>query len=262
MSFEIHNCFFDAGRIADSGQCFRWRHIGEGVWRIPAFGRLLEIVQPAEDVLKVYCSPMEWEEIWRRYLDWDTDYEAVAAKVDPADDYLLCASNASRGIRILRQPLWETMLGFLISQNNNIPRIRKSLNTICGSEEAPFPSPGDIARMTEEQLRSCGVGYRAPYIQKAALRYMQDGLSDETVFSSYGEAKTYLQTFAGIGPKVADCICLFALGMKDAFPMDTWMKRIVAVHYDGIFPLYRYPGCAGILQQWMFYYERQKGNQP
>jgi len=81
-------------------------------------------------------------------------------------------------------------------------------------------------------------------------------------FPTYGDAKAYFESYTGIGPKVADCISLFGLGKKDAFPMDTWMKRIVARHYGGIFPIGRYPGTAGILQQWMFYYERMSENQP
>lgn len=259
---KIDGGFFDAERIALSGQCFRWKKTGEGRWRIPAYGRVLELAQLEDGTLDLSCSETEWDELWRRYLDWDTDYAAIAASIDPDDGYLTRAAEASRGIRILRQPLWETILSFLISQNNNIPRIRKSLIALCGGEESPLRSPEAVSRMTEEKLRACGVGYRAPYIQNAALQYLQDGLCDETSFASYGDAKCYLQTFAGIGPKVADCICLFGLGMKDAFPMDTWMKRIVASHYGGVFPLYRYPGTAGIMQQWMFYYERLKENQP
>lgn len=261
MSFEVKLPFFDAQRIAESGQCFRWHKAGEGEWLIPAHGRVLHLREMGEDVLRLDCSLQEWETLWRPYFDADTDYEAVAASIDEKDEYLLKACRAARGVRVLRQPLFEVVISFIISQNNNIPRIAKSISALCGGQDAPFPSAEAVAAMDEERLRGFGVGYRAPYIQKAARKFLQDG-TEHMQFSSYGDAKVYFESFTGIGPKVADCVCLFGLGKKDAFPMDTWMKRIVARHYDGIFPIGRYPGTAGILQQWMFFYERLGENQP
>lgn len=261
MSLRISLPFFDAERIAESGQCFRWQKAGEGEWLIPAHGRTLHLRELGKNILELDCSAQEWEDIWRVYFDADTDYEAIAASVDEKDTYLHRACEAARGVRVLRQPLFEVVISFIISQNNNIPRITKSIAALCGGQAAPFPGPETVAAMGEEQLRAFGTGYRAPYIKKAALKYLEDG-TEKMSFSSYGEAKAYFETFTGIGPKVADCICLFGLGKKDAFPMDTWMKRIVAREYGGIFPIGRYPESAGILQQWMFYYERLRENQP
>lgn len=248
--------FFDADKIAASGQCFRWHREGAHAYSVPAWGRVLRLRQPSPDWLEADCSPEEWRTLWRPYLDLDTDYAAYAAQIDPEDAYLLAALGAAAGVRILRQPLWETVASFIISQNNNIPRIQKSLLALSGGPEAAFPQPEAVAAMTDEGLRAAGLGYRVPYLRYAALRYMRDGLEDGASLGGYGEARQYWMSYSGIGPKVADCICLYGLGYKDAFPMDTWVRRIVRLHYNGVFPLGKYEGFAGVLQQWMFCYER------
>lgn len=248
--------FLDLDKIAVSGQCFRWQKIGERAYRIPVSGRTLVLRQPAPNRLEAECAPEEWERLWASYLDLGADYAAYADQVDPQDNYLSAAVKAAYGVRVLRQPLWETMASFIISQNNNIPRIQKSIAALCGGDGNPFIEPQSAAALSLEALRAAGLGYRAPYLKKAALRYVKDGLSDSSTFADYGEAKAYLMSYDGVGPKVADCVCLFALGMKDAFPVDTWVKRILSAHYAEGFPLERYQGFAGVVQQWLFYYER------
>lgn len=250
--------FFDLDKIAQSGQCFRWVQTGEHAYAVPVFGRVLRLRQPAPGTVEAACSREEWETLWKPYLDLDCDYGAYQAKVDKNDAYLKAAMTAAYGVRVLRQPLWETMVSFIISQNNNIPRIKKSILTLCGGQEAAFITPEAVAAASLETLRQAGLGYRAPYLHSAALQYIKDGLDHGADFSGYGEAKAYFQSYHGIGPKVADCICLYGLGLKDAFPMDTWVKRILSRYYNGIFPLGRYEGFAGVLQQWMFYYERER----
>lgn len=248
--------FFSARKIAESGQCFRWQRDGKEGYRIPAWGKVLRLKQTGPELAEIDCTPEDWKAVWSPYLDLTWDYEGCAAQIDPGDAYLLAAAQAARGVRILRQPLWETMASFIISQNNNIPRIQKSLLALCQGPEAPFPGPETVAEMSDDALRAVGLGYRVPYLRSAALRYVRDGLSDRADLGSYGEAKAYLMSYTGVGPKVADCICLYGLNHKDAFPMDTWVRRIVKEHYAGVFPLGRYQGCAGVMQQWMFCYER------
>lgn len=252
--------FLNLDKIAQSGQCFRWLRVGEQDYVIPAFGKVLHIRQPVPGLAEADCTPEDWEGLWKPYLDLNCDYGLYQARVDRQDAYLTAAMTAAHGIRVLHQPLWETIASFIISQNNNIPRIKKSLLALCGGAEKAFAAPEAVAELTPEALSFAGLGYRAPYLKNAALRYIQDGLSDSAAFADYGEAKSYFQSYYGIGPKVADCICLYALGLKDAFPMDTWVKRILSRHYSGAFPFFRYEGFAGVLQQWMFYYEREREN--
>lgn len=249
--------FLDLDKIAQSGQCFRWVQTGEHRYAVPVLGRVLYINQPAPDTVEAACSREEWDTLWKPYLDLDCDYGAYQAQVDVNDAYLNAAMAAAYGVRVLRQPLWETVASFIISQNNNIPRIKKSILTLCGGQEAAFITPQEVAALSEDALKQAGLGYRAPYLHSAALRYIKDGLDHKAYFSGYGEAKAYFQSYHGIGPKVADCICLYGLALKDAFPMDTWVKRILGRHYAGVFPFGRYEGFSGVLQQWMFYYERE-----
>ncbi|MDD3336855.1 MAG: DNA glycosylase [Eubacteriales bacterium] len=247
--------FFNAEKIARSGQCFRWQTVGDDGYTIPAFGKVLRLRQTNPWSIEADCTPNEWKQVWRPYLDLDCDYEAYGASISQQDAYLQAAFQAGWGIRVLHQSLWETMASFIISQNNNIPRIQKSLLTLCGGPEAAFVCPETVAETSEDTLRAAGLGYRAPYLQNAARRYLQDGLSDDLSIG-LGEARRYFSSYFGIGPKVADCICLYGLGLKDAFPMDVWVKRILRNHYQGVFPFGQYEGYAGVLQQWMFYYER------
>ena len=244
-------------QIAESGQCFRWLPGPDG-WLIPAFGKTLRVRQQAPDAIEADCAPAEWNALWHDYFDLDTDYGAMIAGIDPEDAYLSAAAAYGSGIRILRQPLWETVASFIISQNNNIPRIRGIVGRLCPTC-ADFPAPDRIAALSEGDLRAMGLGYRAPYLRAAALRFLYENDAAVLPTLSYPDARSRLMQYPGIGEKVADCICLFALHHLDAFPMDKWMKRIVKTRYAGQFPSERYPGTRGVMQQYMFFYERSLG---
>lgn len=243
-------------QIASSGQCFRWKKTGEGRFLIPAFGRVLQVRQITPVMFEADCSQQEWKACWADYFDEQTDYDAVIASIPAQDTYLSAAAAYGRGIRILRQPLWETIASFIISQNNNIPRIRSIITRLSAGELTPFPQAETMLQWKEAELRAAGLGYRAPYLHKAARMYLTENAPERLRTLCYPQAREYLMRYPGIGPKVADCICLFGLGHKGAFPMDVWVKRILATHYPQGFRLERYPHTAGILQQYMFYYER------
>ncbi len=248
----------DLGKIAQSGQCFRWRREDESAYVIPAGERVLRIRQSAPELYDVDCDEQDWRDVWFPYFDLGSDYDAYIAAIDPKDDYLLAAAKAAAGIRILRQPLWETVASFIISQNNNIPRIQGILRRLCGEKDA-FPTAASVAANSEERLRALGLGYRAAYLKEAARRFDEEQPASLCAGRGYGENRAYFQGYLGVGPKVADCICLYGLGHKEAFPMDVWMKCIVREHYAGCFPLWRYEGFAGVMQQYLFYYERLRG---
>ena len=247
----------DLEQIDQSGQCFRWWREADGVYRIPAFGRVLRARQLAQDRVELDCSEEEWQAVWADYFDMRTDYAAIAGQIDPEDGYLRAAAACGYGIRILRQPLWEVIVAFLISQNNNIPRIRASMARLCG-EEADCPGAQAIARMSEAELRAMGLGYRADYVLRAAQTFSHPGALEALAALPYAGAREYLTGCRGIGPKVADCICLFGLAHRQAFPVDTWVRHIEERHYGGRFPAGRYAGEQGVMQQWMFAYERHE----
>lgn len=145
----------DLEQIDLSGQCFRWQREDDGGYRIPAFGRVLRARQLAPDRVELDCTEADWQAVWADYFDMQTDYAAIMAQIDAQDDYLRAAAACGAGIRILRQPLWEVIAAFIISQNNNIPRIRGSMARLCAGE-VDFPAPQSVARMDEQTLRAAG----------------------------------------------------------------------------------------------------------
>ena len=156
---------------------------------------------------------------------------------------------------------------FLISQQNNIKRIRKCIETICrkygerkvspmGVEYYAFPTVEALSQVTEEDLRGCGLGYRAKYIAATARTIASGEISLEKIYDMrYHQAKKELMKLCGVGEKVAECICLFALHHMDAFPIDTHIRQVMDVHYKRGFPNRRYKGMRGIMQQYIFYYD-------
>jgi len=269
---------FNIDKIMRSGECFRIRETKKGEYLLPAFGRLISMRQTEEmaerDEAELRCTEEEFSSVWKNYFDLGTDYRAVREGIDPGDVYLTEAAEFAKGIRILRQDLWEVMVSFLISQNNNIPRIRRSVDALCvrfGEEltipentDLPrpkekifsFPSPESLRGVTKEELSGLSLGYRDEYLAGLILSVNEGRLDlQELREASYAEAKKLLMSQKGIGNKVADCVCLFGLHHTEAFPLDTHMNHILAEHYREGFPFDRYGANAGILQQYMFFSE-------
>ena len=264
MRVTVNN--MDLAQIADSGQCFRWNRAGDGSYDIIAFGRYLNIKQDGNS-FTLNCSEQEWEEIWSSYLDIGTDYEGIGSSIrQSGDEYLNRAYECGNGIRILRQELWETLISFIISQNNNIKRIKGSIEAICSKAALPviaspstagyrFPGPSDIDREFFND-RELGLGYRDVYLADMYEYAVNNpGFPDDLKTMSNKEAFVKLKSFKGIGDKVANCVCLFGLHHIDAFPIDTHIKQILNTHYPEGFDFERYKGYAGIIQQYMFSYK-------
>lgn len=257
---------FDLQQITDSGQCFRMERLGENLYCVIADGNYLEIGKRGTETI-FYCAEEEFEVFWKRFFDLEEDYGHWIASVDKQDGYLCAAVEHGGGIRILRQELWEVTVSFIISQQNNIPRIRKSVDALCrrfgerkesgeGREYYAFPTPQALADAEEEALKACGLGYRARYIrQTAEMVVRREVLLQELPSMEYDAAVKELMRLSGVGRKVADCICLFALHHVEAFPVDTHISAMLAAHYPEGFPFGKYEGYAGVLQQYAFYYE-------
>lgn len=249
---------FDIAQTFLCGQCFRFDRTDDGFGGI-AQNRYVSLVQTDEGVL-IKTTEHDFESIWRRYFDLDTDYDAMIDTF-PADDVHLCdAVSHCGGIRILRQDAFEALISFVISQNNNIPRIKKLINAL--SERYGARIDGGYAFPTPESLIDANIddmhfGYRAPYIISAARDYYDGRLSFERISAmSYSEAKKELLLTHGIGPKVADCALLFGYGFMQAFPVDTWIKKVMAERYGKGFDPSYFGRYAGLAQQYLFYYER------
>lgn len=269
MRIEIGDDF-DLERIADSGQCFRWERSGDG-WRILSGADCLHIAPLDGGVYELDCGADAFESRWRDYFDLEESYAAIRGRIDPAaDPYLFAAAEREQGIRILRQDPWETLVSFIISQNRNIPAIRRSVELLaatCGDERRDaagrpyfaFPIPEAVAALDEDTLMACALGYRAPYV-RAAARAVLSGAPDLETLRFAGEAETMetLTGLYGVGVKVASCVSLFGLHHLDAFPQDVWIKRILAREYPEGYPFAAYAPYNGVCQQYMFAYERSR----
>ena len=260
---------FDLDQIARSGQCFRFRPLGERHYALVAGGRYLEVSQQGQTV-RFDCPEDEFEAVWRPYFDLDADYGRYKSAVAKRDKYLQSAVAAAGGLRILRQELWETIVCFIISQQNNIARITKCVKNLCllfgetcynKSKQVynAFPSAERLAACTADELAPIRLGYRAKYIVAAARQVASGEVDLDAVRRmDYAHAKAELMRLTGVGVKVAECICLFALHHIDAFPIDTHIRQMLDAHYPKGFPLRRYRGFAGVMQQYAFYYELVK----
>lgn len=261
---------FDIRMIAESGQCFRMNQIGPKTYSVISLGHYTEVTQKkVETAVCFSCGEDEVKQQWFPYFDVGFPYGKIKEQIDESDEFLKSAVRFGYGIRILRQDLWEMIISFLISQNNNIKRIKNSIETLCrqygkkcisenGREYYAFPTPEELAEASVEELHGLGLGYRDKYIAAMAKRCCH---SEGRVWlmqlenMSREDAMETLMKEYGIGRKVADCICLFGLYHIDAFPMDTHIKQILSGWYPKGFPFWRYEGYAGILQQYMFYYK-------
>ena len=275
----------DIEKIFDCGQCFRFervensQHASEfsGV----AYGRFVSFAQDG-DTLYIYGSDLaDFEAVWRGYLDLDRDYREVERDVleHSQNSALIAAIEYGRGIRILSQEPFECVISFIISQNNNIPRIKKIIEALserCGErielcdeakkhlsgERIPytFPSAEALCALGEAGLFEMKTGFRAKYIYDASSRVLSGELMLDTVRGEDTErAIERLCEVKGIGRKVASCALLFGFGKYDAFPIDVWMKRVAEKYFGDeadTLSSRTFGDYAGIAQQYLFYYER------
>lgn len=239
-------------QIANSGQCFRWQQINDNTYKIPAFGRELTISQDG-DLFTLSCDENEWNNIWSNYFDLDTNYNEVEnIIINTNDDFLKAAYEFGSGIRILRQDLWEVIISFIISQNNNIPRIKKSIEKLCDEVDGRFPCCYEIFDMNLSDKR---LGYRDKYLEDASSWWMWEGEYAESRLRHMKYPKKHLLEIKGISNKVSDCILLFGLHHLDVFPIDTHIKKIIDREYNGEMPEWVNSKYAGLFQQYIFYYE-------
>ncbi|MDD6189157.1 MAG: DNA glycosylase [Clostridiales bacterium] len=256
---------FDPVKIFECGQCFRWNADENGVYRGVAHGCAARVWTENGSVF-ISGTMEDFQSIWYDYFDLGRDYASARAALS-IDEYTRSAAEYGAGIRILRQDKWEALCSFIISQCNNIPRIKKIVETLCSCFGEPvelegktlyaFPNAEKVAALSEADLAPLHCGYRAPYILGAAKAVADGSLDlDALAQSDFNTALKALKTMNGIGDKVANCVILFGLCIPDAFPIDVWMKKALAAHYPKDFDPKVFGKNAGLAQQYIFYYAR------
>lgn len=272
-SVSVHCPTFSAKETLLSGQCFRWNERG-GRLCGTAFGRYIEVAQDGDCVTIFGATREDYEAIWRGYFDLDRDYDGIRRIVTQLEPRLCKAAEYAARIHILAQEPWEALCSFVISQNNNIPRIRGIIQKLClycgapalGKEYAAvegdaraFPTAEALAQVSEEQLRAFGCGYRANYLA-AVSQSVAAGELDLTWLKTapIDEARRALQALKGVGPKVAECVLLYGCGRLECFPIDVWIRRALETDFAGGTALTD-SEFAGVAQQYIFEYIRRRG---
>ncbi|MGI6747865.1 MAG: DNA-3-methyladenine glycosylase family protein [Anaerovoracaceae bacterium] len=270
---------FHLNHIFDNGQCFRWNKETDGSYTGVAFRKVVNIDYCNGDIIINNTSLMDFNEYWKDYLDLERDYSAIKDKLAKNDIEMKKAISFGYGMRILKQEKWETLISFIISQNNNIPRIKKCIESLCANYGSPieeyrgkihftFPKMEDLAQLDVGDLALCRLGYRTDYIIKAARQVALD--EGKTLNSldtaTEEEAYEYLLSLSGVGPKVANCIMLFSMQKYARFPLDVWIKRVMNQIYNiekgntkmmQKYAAEHFGEYGGIAQQYLFYYARE-----
>ena len=271
---------FDPKHIFECGQCFRWRAEEDGSYTGVAMGKVINVKREENNVIIDNTTKEDYENIWRDYFDMDTDYGKIKSTLKEFDEYLDKAVDFGWGVRILRQDSWEMLISFIISSNNRIPMIQRAIENLSerygkligeyrGKKYYAFPTPEELNKATQEEIRECKTGFRDKYIKSTCESVVELGLDvkDFRKLSTEDCCKE-LKKFNGVGPKVCDCIALFGMQKIDTFPVDVWVKRVMQEFYieeDMSLPkmrkfaLEKFGDIAGYAQQYLFYYARELG---
>ena len=275
-SFELKDIF-------DCGQCFRWNKQIDGSYT-GVFGRnVINVSKKENDVIFQGICEGNIEEVCRYYFDLDRDYESIKEKLSKVDKYMKQAIEYGKGIRILNQDLWETIISFIISANNNIPRIKGIIERIStkygdeieynGKKYYTFPTIKQLEKVSVEDFRKLGLGFRDIRVYETTHMILEKKVDFKKIENEkdFNKVRESLLTLSGIGPKVADCILLFSnLKRWEAFPIDVWVRRVMnelyiknedetKVNKKQIEKLAfeKFGNLAGIAQQYLFYWKRE-----
>lgn len=323
--------YFNLRKIMNSGQIFRMYEPEDGRFIVFSGNKRLELYQDTQNIehgmtkVEFYCNDSEFTAYWENYFDLKRDYEAIvkSAEKNCNSEFLRKSCEYGADIRVLKQDIWEMMISFIISQQKQILSIRKCIEALCerfgekhyidethcNNHMTPsykpgnkgkscdnvwygFPTAKSIASAGSEGLKGLSLGYRERYIYETAVKYLTDGIPKEKLEKMPAtEVKKYLTSFTGIGDKVADCICLFGVGLVDSFPIDVHIKDILyrefvsdkdkrkkteqvsyeisrkklldSLSYNDYMKIIddnfsAFNGVKGIIQQWIFAYEIAK----
>lgn len=266
--------FFNVKDTLECGQIFRFKPFEKGYL---VFSKNMACYAYNEDGKAVIECETENEGYFRHFFDLSRDYSLIYSRAKKSRyDIVSRAAEAGKGIRILNQDKTETLFSFLTSQNNRIPRIKSIIERTCsargvknsflGEEYYSFPSPEELFDEDVGFYNGLGYGYRSDFIRSTAKRLIENaGELDEMAVLSTTELKASLMSFKGVGPKVADCVSLFAYHKTDAFPVDTWIEKLYREDFNGAeknrnkineFFVNSFGEDSGYIQQYVFYYKR------
>ncbi len=252
----------DLEQTLDCGQSFRWTKQDDGSFSGVAFGKYVNISLDGTDMIIKNADEQD-RGLWRGYFDLDLDYGKIREGISAIHPVLTEAAKYAPGIRILRQEPYEALCTFIISQNNNIKRIKGIVGRLCESfgdeiEEGvyAFPTAETLASLTPEDLAPLRAGFRNRYIIDSAKKVASGEVDlDLCRTAGYEAARAELMKITGVGVKVADCTLLFGMHRIEAFPIDVWMKRAMEKLFPGMTAA-DFGEYAGIAQQYIFHYSR------
>ena len=275
---------FELKHIFECGQCFRWNEEKDSSWTGVIKDAVINVRKENDEVIiqGEVLGNKDLNEIVCEYFDLNTNYTEYKEILGSIDEYLAESIRFGEGIRILKQDLWETIISFIISANNNIPRIKKIIEAISRkygkkimfneNEYYLFPTPEELSVASVEDLRSLGLGFRDKRIYETCkiINENKNLLKDISELANTNQMREELLKLDGVGPKVADCILLFALKRVDVFPIDVWVRRVMNdlyIHNEDENKVdkkklqslaeEKFKGLSGIAQQYLFYWKRE-----
>ena len=282
QKYILKNCSaFEPEHIFECGQCFRWNKQQDGSYTGVFKQNVINVRKENNDIIFTGICNGDIKKECTDYFDLNTDYENIKNKLSKIDDNLKNSIKNGKGIRILNQDLWETLISFIISANNNIPRIKGIIERLSsnygnkilwrGKEYFTFPTPENLSKATVEDLRKLGLGFRdiRVYETTKIINGNKPKLQQLENEKDLEKLREELLKFPGVGPKVADCIMLFSLKKLEVFPIDVWVRRVMnelyikkedetKVNKKEIEKLAKekYGSLAGLAQQYLFYWRR------
>ena len=276
-SFELQDIF-------ECGQCFRWNKQQDGSYIGIIKDAVIKVKKEKDVIIFKGISKRNLKEVITEYFDLKTDYQIYKNILNQVDEYLKESIKFGSGIRILKQDLWECIISFIISANNNIPRIKKIIERISeayGDEISwnngkyyLFPTPEQLTRASIEDLRNLGLGFRDKRVFNTTQMILNKEIDLQKIYElkQTDKIREELLKLDGVGEKVADCIMLFALKREDVFPIDVWVRRVMNdlyIHYEDEekvnkkelqeLAAKKFLGLSGIAQQYLFYWKREEG---
>lgn len=251
----------DLALTLDCGQAFRWTANDDGSWSGVAGGYYLNIAQDGDTIIFRNTSRESFDSFWVHYFDLDKDYGEICNRLR-GDELVSSAIDEYYGIRILNQEPWEALCSFVISQQNNIKRIKQLVQKICvnygtnlGDGQFAFPTPEQLSRASEDELREIGLGYRAEYLVLLSNAVANGEIDLEAIKAMpTSQAREALKQIRGVGNKVANCAMLFGMEFYDCVPVDTWINKALKYYPDGLPECFE--GIEGIAQQYLFHWAR------
>lgn len=276
VEIELNNLSdFELVHIFECGQCFRWQKENDGSYTGVIKYGVVNIKKDDDKVVISGSFDANDKEKICDYFDLNSDYASIKRKLELNDENMKKAIEYGYGIRILNQDSWEMLISFIISAANNIPRISKTIENISRAygqkitwnkkDYYKFPTPKELSKATVEELRTLNLGFRDKYVYNATKMVCAGEVNLEEIEKmNYKDAKKELMKIQGVGEKVADCILLFSMRKREAFPVDTWIKKVMSQLYNeskdikkiSAFAESKFGEYGGIAQQYLFYYMR------